>query len=264
MNNATKKIFVTVTIVLVSAVAAYLHWRGNGAVSSADVSLAQVEKKGKLIVGADIPYGSMEFFDQSGKPAGVDVDIAQEIANALGVRLEFRDYDWDLLFPAVKKGEIDLAISSITITEERQKELLFSAPYFNGGQSIVTRIANHGIKSLESVRGKTVGVQGGTTGYEFIKEQGSAKSIVPFVDNGKMTEALLAGKVDLLITDYVNAKKMIDEDPSLNIVGDLLTHEYYGIATRMSNRTLIMRVDEVLRDMKRDGRLEKILNKWLY
>lgn len=258
-----KKILFGVILAVALGAIVYIYASKNNKGSASDPSLKIVEQRGTLIVGSDIPYGAMELVDQFGNPAGVDVEITKEIANALGVKLVFKDYDWDRLFAAVKSGEIDIAASSITITEERQKEMLFSAPYFNGGQSIVTNTNNNNINSVSDIIGKNVGVQSGTTGFELAKKYVNDKSLFTFVDNSKIVDALRQKKIDLLITDYVEAKQIVKQDASLKIIGEPVTQEFYGIATRSGNNTLMDRVSQVLKEMKRDGRLERIKNKWL-
>ena len=89
-----------------------------------DSSLADIKEKGKLVVGSDIPYGIMEFYDDSGKAVGIDMDLANEIASQIGVEMEVKTMPFNDLFDAVKSGEVDIIASAVTITEERQKEML--------------------------------------------------------------------------------------------------------------------------------------------
>ena len=91
-------IFVVVVFILAAILGAWWWQHQQNLSSAVDSSLANVIKKGKLVVGSDIPYGVMEFIDKDGQPAGIDVDIAKEVASRLGVQLEFKDYDWNALF----------------------------------------------------------------------------------------------------------------------------------------------------------------------
>jgi polar amino acid transport system substrate-binding protein len=235
---------------------------------TADASLANLKKRGVLIVGSDIPYGVMEFFTANNQPAGIDVDVAQEIASRLGLKLEFNGYGWDQLFFKVKNGEIDLAISSITITPERQTEMLFSNSYFNGGQVIVVRADNQEIKGVNNLMAKKIAVQKDTTGYSEAKKYTLENLISTYLnfndpDGGaSITTDLKNGQVDAIIVDYIQALSLIKSDPGLKIVGVPFTEENYGIATKLGNDSLMKKINSILSDIKEDGTLKKIEDKW--
>ncbi len=80
-------------------------------------------KKEKVYCWTDAMYAPMEYMDEKGNIVGIDIDIVNAIAEAAGIEVEFKNYGWEPLFPAVENGEVDFAVSSITITEEREKEL---------------------------------------------------------------------------------------------------------------------------------------------
>jgi polar amino acid transport system substrate-binding protein len=179
------------------------------------------------------------------------------------VQLEFKDYNFDDLFGLVEKGDIDMVVSSITITEERQQKMLFSVPYFNGGQAIVTKVGNTDIKSVESISSKKVGVQIGTTGSEFVKKYVQDKSIVTYQDSASMVGAIKKGDIDLFVVDYIEATSLQKENPSfLKVVGDPLTQEFYGIATKLGNNSLIDATNDVLKNMNRSGEIDQLKQKW--
>lgn len=263
-TNTLKNIFISIAVVifLILTYWGYGYYVKMKQPTASDPSLSELQKRGIMVVGSDIPYGAMEFFDESGKPAGVDVDIANEIAKEIGVTLDYRKFAWDNLFPAVKSGTIDLGMSAITITPDRQKEMLFSAPYLNAGQSIVAKFYAN-INSVNDIVGKKIGVQTGTTGYDYVKNKGLEKSASTFVDPAEAADALGAKKIELLIVDYVAAAEIVKKDPTLKIVGEPITEEFYGIATKLGNDALINEINRILREMKRDGRLAQIREKWL-
>ncbi|MCP4420319.1 MAG: transporter substrate-binding domain-containing protein, partial [Chloroflexi bacterium] len=127
-----------------------------------DASLNDVKAKGTLVVGVDIPYGVMEFYDESGNATGIDMDIARGISSQLNVTLEIKTMPFADLFGALKGGEIDVVISAVTITPERQETMLFSAPYLDAGMSIAVKNDNTDINSLKDLDGKRIGVLKGT------------------------------------------------------------------------------------------------------
>jgi ABC-type amino acid transport substrate-binding protein len=227
-----------------------------------DSAVSDIKAKGTLVVGSDIPYGVMEFFDQSGVAVGVDVDIAQEIATSLGVKLEFEDHDFDSLFELLKKGDIDLVVSSITITPERQKEMLFSTPYFNGGQAILVKNTST-IKGERDLTDGKIGVQVDTTANELAAKYTTKESILTYKDPSAMIEAIGKGEVDSLLIDYVAAITIVKDNPSLKITGEPLTQEFYGVVAKLGNDSLVEEVNSTLRGIKRSGKLEQIINTWV-
>jgi len=262
-----KNTFFIIIVVLIIAIAVGAWWWHNHPKPSDD-SLANVVKRGVLIVGSDIPFGVMEFFGKDNEPEGIDVDIAREIATHLGVRLEFNDYDWDQLFSKVKTGEIDLAISSITITSERQKEMFFSKPYFNGGQVLVVRSDNNEIKGVNNLVGKKIAAQQDTTGYDEAKkctQENLISTYLNFDGSGGTTniiDDLRDAKVEVIIVDYIQALDMIKNYPGLKIVGVPFTKEDYGITTAIGNNSLIQEVDSILQNLEKSGMLEQIKTRW--
>ncbi|MFA6514455.1 MAG: ABC transporter substrate-binding protein [Patescibacteria group bacterium] len=231
-----------------------------------DNSLSNVENKGVLVVGSSLPYGQMEFFDNN-KPAGIDVDIVTEIAKRLGVKLDFKNYDWDDLFIATNKGEIDLAISSITITPERERLILFSIPYFNAGQAIITN-TNNEIKGINDLKDKKIAVEKNTTGHAEAKKYTQENLIYTFLNpenDNDMTHIindLKNNEFDAIIVDYVQALDITKKHAGVKIVGVPFTKENYGIATKISNDSLIKEVNFILQGMIDDGTLETIKTNW--
>lgn len=228
-----------------------------------DEALQKIKEKGKIVVGTYEQIPPVSFLDENGKNAGHDVDVAGEIARELGVEVEFKNLFFPDLFTAVKAGEIDIILSAITITQERSKEMLFSVPYFDGGQSLVVRSDDLSIKSVEDLKGKKIGVLEGTTGEIFVDTLGLLDQDIVRMEAKEGREQLEAGEIDVWIEDYVGASGYIKSTPSVKIVGKPVNEEYYGVVTKLGNNSLVDEINRILRDMKRDGRLNNIKNKWL-
>jgi polar amino acid transport system substrate-binding protein len=261
----SNKLLIYLIVFIIAGIFGFCFW--SYVHRTEDASLADLKNRGVLVVGSDIPYGIMEFFDENKKPVGLDVDIAREIASRLGLKLEFDDYDWDKLFTLVKEGRIDLAMSSITITPERKKEILFSDSYFNGGQAIVVRRDNEEIKGINSLISKKIAVQKDTTSYDEAKKYTSENLISTYldfnsVDGTGIIDDLKNKKFDAIIVDYSEALNIIKNNLDLRIVGTPFTREDYGIATKIGNNSMIEKINSILEDMDNDGTLKKIEIKW--
>ncbi len=229
-----------------------------------DLSLKSVKDSGKLIVGTfgDIP--SMTFHDASGNLVGFDIDLAKEIASKIGIAAEFREMSFPNMFSSVKSGDVDILVSSITITQERSQQMLFSAPYFDGGQVIYTRSETAAIKTPGDLNNKKVGVLNGTTGEKAVLAiEGIDPSMVTSYDGSDtITQDLVNGKIDAGVQDYVGVVGVVKSNPTLKIVGEPFTQEYYGVVTKLGNGALMDKIDNIISEMKMSGRLQEIKDKW--
>lgn len=228
-----------------------------------DPSLEEVQKSGKLVVGSISDYPPMEFIDESGNIVGYDIDVTKEIASELGVTPEYKQILWGDLFDAVKSGEVDIIISAITITPERSEEMLFSSPYFEAGQVITVQKDNQDIKTPEDLVGKKVGVQAGTTCEEAVLEYVDKSSVIGYESYDPIIADLKKGEVDALVTDLIGSIGFVSNHPELKIVGEPFTDEYYGIATKQGNDSLMQKINSILRQMKRKGKLSELEDKWM-
>lgn len=262
-----KRLLSTFAILILIAAIAFGVWYQFFRV--ADNSFLKVKEKGVLVVGMEIPFGVMEFFDENNQPAGIDIDIAKEIASRLGVELSINNLSWEKIFSKVQGGEIDLAISSITITSERKEEVLFSVPYFNGGQVIITLSENNTIGGVSDLENKRIVAQEGTTSFFEAKKYTTEdlicidKNFNTSIGGEKVFEDLKNNQLDAVIVDYVKALEIIKKYPGLKIIGVPFTQEEYGIATKIGNETLIKKINSILIEMEKDGTMRKIEEKWI-
>lgn len=227
--------------------------------------IKEIKERGKLIIGTSPPYGIMEFYEDD-KIIGFDIDIAKEIAKSLNVDLEIRKIDFDKFENALNNDEIDLMISSITINYERENRMDFSIPYFNGGQSLVTKKL---FDSYDLLEGKKILIEDDGTDIKkeifniisnftpvFYKES-EGKSYFE-----KALELIKNNEISAFVIDYVAAIDAIKENNELIILG-IFTDEYYGIAAKKGNKNLIKYVDEIILKLKKNGELENIKKRWL-
>ncbi len=227
--------------------------------------LGEIKKKGEIIIGVDPTYPPMESLDSQGKFVGVDIDIINEIAADLGVQAKFKNVIWGEIFDAVRNGEVDIIISSITITKERTETMDFSDPYFNAGQVVVTMKDKEGIingpKDLKEYR---VGAQIETTcEVEASKYVGDPSLLYTYENSDLAKEALLEGKIDAIVIDYPVAIGIAAEGKGLRIAGEIFTQEFYGIAVQKNQPELLLQINKSIRRLKEEGEIKRIQEKWL-
>ena len=222
-------------------------------------SLARIQTRGILEVGTDIPYGVMEFLDDAGKPIGIDMDIGREIAESLGVRMEVRSMAFDDLFDALRSGRVDVLISAVTITPERQKTMLFSVPYLDTGLSLAVRSDRDDIRGPQDLAGKRVGVLKGTTGESYMESAGAAAKalLVRYESNEKRLADLESGVIDAAIVHF-----LVESRLNIKTVGEPLDQAFYGIVARSGDHDLMRAVNRTLRTMKRSGKLSDIKRRY--
>lgn len=227
-------------------------------------ALERIKKAGVLKVGSDVAYAPFEFMEGD-KPVGFDIDIAQEIAKALGVKLQVINTSFDGIIAALKAKKFDIIISAMTITEERKKEIAFSIPYYDSGQIIVVRSDNKDIKSEKDLKGKIVGVQLGTTGEITAKNLKNRVGIKEIRSYETIPEAFMdleLGRLDAVINDLPVSLYYSKNNPKLKCVGKPFTIEQYGIAVRKEDKDLLDKINEILVNLKKTGRYNQIYRKW--
>ena len=233
-------------------------WVGAGGID-------RVKKAGVLRVGSDITYPPFEVM-QAGKPVGFDVDMAQEIAKALGVKLEYVNTAWDGIFAALKAGKFDMLLSGISITEERMKsyDLVFSEPYFLSGQGVAVRVGDTRIKTAADLKGKLVGVQINTTGQAAAEKVAGVKEIKKYEQLPEAYADLKAKRLDAVVADYPVIVANAKEDKKFAPVKGLQIGEpeKLGIPVRKEDADLITVVNKVIADLKKSGKYDQVRKKW--
>jgi len=222
-----------------------------------------IKKNGVLKIGTDATYLPFEVRDpQTGELVGFDIDLMKEICRRLQIKPEFHVVSFDGIIAGLKTKKYDVIISAMTITEERSKEVSFSIPYYLAGQSIAVHVENNTIRGLEDLKGKKIGVQLGTTGEIEARKIKDAQ-VVPYEDINTAFIDLANKNLDAVINDIPTTRAIVSAKKNLKIVGALLTKEYYGIAVRKEDATLLQQINRVLEEIIKDGTLEKLKKKWM-
>ena len=212
-----------------------------------------------LVMGTNATFKPFEY-KESGQVVGFDVDLAREIAKELGAELKIEDMSFDGLLPALEGGRIDLAVAGMSVTAEREKNALFSEPYYQATQRIIVP-EDSKIFNKSGLIGKKIGVQLGTTGDILASEIADAK-VVQFPAAPNVLQELASGRVDAVILDDAPATQYITAFTGLKILSAPIGNESYAIAMKKSNHTLKEKVDQTINRMKEDGRMDAMLKKY--
>ncbi len=230
-------------------------------------TVAEVKKKGVLVLGTDPTFAPFEFKDPSGQITGFDIDIARAVAKDLGVRLEVQAVGFGALMPqSVTSGRVDMAMSGITITAERARVVSFSAPYYRSAQVFIVRGGNPGKFSWPGdVKGKTIGVQANTTGQyvadELLKPKGAALKV--YDDFAAGLADVHAGRLAALVGDAPTVTDLQKRLPGqyARAGKDLAAEDYGMVFARGSD--LAAAANRTLARMKASGEYQNLLNKWI-
>jgi len=220
----------------------------------------------RIVVATDAAWPPMEFVNTDKEIVGYDIDLMNAIAEAAGFEVEFRNTAWDGIFAGLAAGEYDAVISSVTITEDRQKTMDFSEPYINAGQVLIVQQGASGVDELSDLVGERVGAQIGTTGaFEINKVDGV--DLATYDELGLAIEDLANGRIAGVVADTpIAADYVLQNDEysdSLMIVGQPFTEEFYGIAVQKGNDELLALINEGLAAVQAEGIPEQLEDKWL-
>jgi ABC-type amino acid transport substrate-binding protein len=238
---------------------------GGGASPTGSAAAFMTLKPGVLTVGSCLAYKPFEYY-QSGQLKGFDVEIMQNVADRLGLKLEWVKANFKTIFTALDGGQFDAVAAASTITPEREQVVDFSIPYYPANQSFTANVTKTpDVKNVDDLKsGDVVGVQAGTTGEIWAKENLEPKG----VQLKEYTEAptaftdLEAGNIVGVINDEPSSRAEVETRPDLEVVQPIVTKENYGIALRKQNPDLEKAVNDALRDIIADGTYEKLFVKY--
>jgi len=218
---------------------------------------------GAISVATDATWPPFEYIDtETREIVGFDIDLFDAIAERAGLEVEYVNVEWDALLAGMAQGTYDAAISSITIREDRLEQMNFSIPYYVAGQIIVTLTSNTDITGPETLSGKSVGVQSGTTG-DYEAQEIPGVDVVGYDEIGLAFVALMAQQIDAVICDTPVAYGYVDKYDILMTVGEVLTTEEYGIAVPKGKEDLLEQINDALQELLDEGIIEQLAQEWL-
>jgi polar amino acid transport system substrate-binding protein len=231
--------------------------------SAGPLTIDAIKNRGVLLWGCDIAGGAPMAFPDPKDPSkliGFEADIADAIASELGVKARVVQTEWGSLVPALERGDYDMAMNGLEIIPEREKRVLMSRPYYAYTLQVVVRKDETRIRSLEDLRGKTVGTLAGTTSDALLRKTGVSDirnyaEVWPFED-------VALGRIDAAFIDTPIAAYYARPDPRLKYAGPSVGEGFYGIAFRKTDHDLKKAVDSVIDRLLRTGKLKRIYDKW--
>lgn len=227
-------------------------------------TLTMIRERGFLLWGSDAEGGAPYVFPDPQNPSrliGFEVDLAEAIAREIGVKARQVQNAWDSLIPALERGDFDISMNGIEITEERKKKVLFSVPYYIYTEQLVVRKDEERIKGLENLRGKKVGTLSGAVAQDILMGIGSV-DVKIYSGQVEPYEDLALGRLDAVLLDLPIAAYYAKPNPALKYAGKPTGDGFYGIAIRKADKRLKDAIDQALIDLLRKGELKKIYEKW--
>ena len=246
----------------------------SGPALGADIDLAKkstletITKRGELRVGFDASYPPFELTDSQGRFVGFDIDVAKEMAKAMNVKFVPVNTAWDGIIPALVSKKFDLIISGMTVTQERNLSINFADPYIIVGQTILLNKKHEGevtsYKDLNDPKYTVTSVLG-TTGEQAIKRMIYKAKYKSFEEESEAALEVLNGKADAMVYDLPFCSQFMAKQGKGKMVflDEAFTYEPLAWAIRKGDPDFLNWLNHFLRQLKNDGRYDKIYEKWI-
>lgn len=220
----------------------------------------------KVVVGLDDNFPPMGFRDDKNELVGFDIDMAREVGKRMGVEVEFKPIDWSAKEAELNGKRVDALWNGLTITEERKKNIAFTAPYMANHQIILVAHASP-IQTRADLAGHVVGAQDGSSAVDAIKRDepvaASLKELKLFGDNVTALMDLSSGRLDAVVLDEVVGRYLASKrEGEYRVLEENFGTEDYGVGLRKEDTVLLTRFDETLAAMKKDGSAARIAQQW--
>jgi polar amino acid transport system substrate-binding protein len=265
-----RTLLVILTLAAIALVAWFVLARLGG---EEDETWARIQREGLMRVGMDASWPPFEYVDDDGQIVGLDADLAQAIGQCLGVEVELVNVGFDSLYDALYVGRFEAIISALPYDPLLLGDVAYSISYFNAGQVLVVRSdegeisesANQRISEAKDLSGKRLGVEMGSEGDALAKrlqKKIEDLSLENYLTPQDVLRALKEGQVEAAIVDAVSAYQFIATEGGVQVIGDPLTDELYVIAVRLDSPLLLKAINEALVEIRDDGTLERLQEKW--
>ena len=235
-------------------------------------------KSDKLTMATAANFAPFEYIN-GGEFQGIDIEVARIIASELGKELVISDMEFDSVVQSVASKNTDIGISGLTMNKTRKQVIDFSDTYFNAAQMLITKENDERFKNLKTkedvikainqIKDLKIGVQAGTTGEFYSKgdkdwgfEGFKGAKTISFTNGAMALTAMLNNQIDIVIIDEMPARVLTKTNKGTELINIALTDEEYAIAVSKGNEELLSKINEILRAIKQDGRMQAIINKY--
>ena len=231
-----------------------------------EVPADQPEEDDNVIVMATNAYFKPYEYYEGEKIVGIDAEIAEAIAQKLGMTLQISDMQFDTILTAVQEGSVDFGMAGMTVTEERLESVNFTSSYASGVQSIIVKEGSP-IASVDDLYAEgaayKVGVQLGTTGDIYSTDDFGAENVVQYSNGNEAVLALAGGSVDCVIIDNEPAKALVAANEGLVILETAYAEEDYAICVAKANTELLDKLNAAIDELIADGTIDNIVDKYI-
>jgi polar amino acid transport system substrate-binding protein len=222
-------------------------------------TLAEIQRGGTIVIATEGQYPPFNYFENK-KVVGFEVDLANQIAEKMKLKPEWKTFAFDSLLIGLQNKRYDLVIASHGITAEREKAVDFTDPYYCSGGAILSHPG--GPKTLADLKGKRVGVGVGTSYAKVISEMKDLKGIT-FPNDISSVQGLVSNKVDAIVTDKFVLLDLQKQGKLPNTqIGDFIQQERVAMAVAKGNDTLKKAVNEALQALMKDGTYARLSQKY--
>lgn len=232
--------------------------------ATGDQSLQKVLDSGKLILGLDATFKPMGYTNEKDEIVGFDIDVAAEVCKRMGVELVKQPINWDTKEEDLDGGRIDCIWNGMSINPERANRMNLSEPYMKNKMVFIVP-ANSEAKSMSDLANSKIGVQNGSTAQTILQECeiGSTITESAMATNIEAMQQMELGLVDAVFLDVIVADYEINMgNKDYRVLPDGLEEEEYAIGFRKNDKALRDKVQEILGEMKKDGKLGEISTAW--
>lgn len=225
--------------------------------SSSDMTI----EEGKLIMSTNAAFPPYEMTDDNGGYVGIDVEIAQAIADKLDLELVIDDMDFTVALEAAQNGKSDMVMAGVTVTDDRLLVMDFSDSYATGVQVVIVKEGSD--VTLDNLGEQLIGTQNGTTGNIYCADDYGEDHVVSY-DNGiTAVQALLNDQVDCVVIDSAPAHELVAANAGLTILDTEYVTENYAIGTAKGNTELLEAINKALAELQADGTIDTIVAKYI-
>ena len=218
-------------------------------------------EQGKLIMSTNAEFPPYEMTTDDGGFAGIDIEIAEAIAEKLGLELVIDDMDFNAALLAVQQGKSDMVMAGVTVDPDRQKVMDFSNSYATGVQVIIVKEDSN--VTADTLGDFMIGTQKGTTSDIYCSDDFGAEHVTTYDSSITAVQALINGQVDCVVVDNAPAQELVKANPGLKILETEYITENYAIGFAKGNIELVEAVNKALAELTADGTIQKIIDKYI-